>query len=172
MEILIPGLILVALMVYASTKIKKNAAAAFDAEDFAGDGFSVKKPDGFVIPAEPAEGLVFEAYTKDSGSGPTEYLRQVSAEIRSFAGFGIEARRDVIAAEVTKILSEDLQTYSMSRALHIDAEAATDGVPVRLFYVLLSDETKLLELKVTALPEELEEYSARIEEMTKSFSLD
>ena len=32
MELLIPGLILVALMVYASTKIKKAAAAAFEPE--------------------------------------------------------------------------------------------------------------------------------------------
>ena len=48
MEILIPGLILVALMVYVSTKIKKNAVDAFGEETITTDDFVLIKPEGFL----------------------------------------------------------------------------------------------------------------------------
>ena len=48
MEILVPGLILVALMVWLSTRIKRNAAAAFDAERVETEDLIVEKPGGFL----------------------------------------------------------------------------------------------------------------------------
>src|SRR5687767_8261126 len=48
MELLIPGLILVALMVYASTRIKRTAAAAFDRETVDTEDFIIQKPEGFL----------------------------------------------------------------------------------------------------------------------------
>ena len=50
MEILIIGVIVVALMAYASTKIKKSAREAFEVEVFENEGFTITKPEGFIIP--------------------------------------------------------------------------------------------------------------------------
>lgn len=69
MELLIPGLILVALMVYASTRIKRSAAAAFESETIETDEFIIKKPDGFlsVLGGDPK--YAYEAYSRDFGTG-------------------------------------------------------------------------------------------------------
>ena len=76
MEILIPGLILVALMVWASTKIKKKASAAYEDEIVETDTFILEKPEGFISPAYPDEGLEFAAYSKEFGRDRTRDLRQ------------------------------------------------------------------------------------------------
>jgi hypothetical protein len=67
MEILIPGLILVALMVYASTKIKRSAAAAFDAETIETDDYVIQKPGGFLNNLNGDPAYLFESYSKEFG---------------------------------------------------------------------------------------------------------
>lgn len=171
MEILIPGLILVALMIYASTKIKKSAAQAFEAESFAGEGFSLEKPDGFIIPADFDEGLLFEAYTKDSGTQETEMLRQARAEVRRFEGTTIDELRKAVA-DSSEVLSEDTRNYSLSRAVRIEAKAERNGVPLLLFYLIASGGNDAFQLEVTALPENIDEFSERIDILIESFSLD
>ena len=54
-------------MVWASTRIKKTAAAAFEAETVETDDFVIKKSDGFlnVINGDPK--YAFEAYSKEIG---------------------------------------------------------------------------------------------------------
>ena len=59
MEILIPGLILVGLMVWVSTRIKRNAAKAFEREEIETAEFSLTKPEGFLAPVDPADGDTF-----------------------------------------------------------------------------------------------------------------
>jgi len=70
LAILIPGLILVALMVYASTRIKRVAAEAFEAETIETDEFAVEKPDGFlnILNRDPA--LALDAYSREFGVEP------------------------------------------------------------------------------------------------------
>src|SRR5215218_8926411 len=65
MELLIPGLILVAVMAYASTKLKKATARALEAEEIETGEFSISKPAGFINVVSPDDGLLFKAYTKD-----------------------------------------------------------------------------------------------------------
>src|SRR5437867_2652270 len=79
MELLIPGLILVALMVYASTRIKRSAARAFEAEQIAGDGFTLVKPDGFLHRINDDSEYAFEAYSKEFGSGAADDVRAATA---------------------------------------------------------------------------------------------
>ena len=73
MELLIPGLALVALMVWASTRIKRTAADAFAPEVIDTPEFSIKKPEGWLSIAVPT--LPFEAYTKDYAPSPNEEIR-------------------------------------------------------------------------------------------------
>src|SRR5215218_1576466 len=81
MELLIPGLILVALMVYASTRIKKTAAEAFEPETVESDEFIIQKPEGFlnVIGGDPA--YAFEAYSKEYGGEGAQEFRQGTATV-------------------------------------------------------------------------------------------
>jgi len=81
MELLIPGLILVALMVWASTRIKRSAARAFEAEHIEGDGFSLDKPDGFLQKLDDKSEYAFEAYSKDFGRGLAENTRAATAVV-------------------------------------------------------------------------------------------
>src|SRR6185436_16743158 len=76
MEILIPGLALVALMVYVSTRIKRSAAKAFDQEVVETDEFTITKPEGLFIPTDATD-LAFAAYSKDFGTGEAGSVRQV-----------------------------------------------------------------------------------------------
>lgn len=65
MELLIPGLILVALMVYASTRIKRSAARAFEAETVETDEFIIQKAEGFLHNLNGDPKYLFEAYSKE-----------------------------------------------------------------------------------------------------------
>lgn len=82
MEILIPGLLLVALMVYASTRIKRTAAEAFESESIAGDDFIIEKPSGMLTVINGRPDLLFESYSKEYGKGDAGEIRQVRAELR------------------------------------------------------------------------------------------
>src|SRR5258707_9193856 len=90
MELLIPGLILVALMVYASTRIKKTAAAAFEPETIETDTFIIQKPDGFlnVINGDPQ--YSFEAYSKEFGGPGAENFRQGTAHLSVYVGMSTD----------------------------------------------------------------------------------
>ena len=89
MELLIPGLILVAIMVWASTRIKRNAAAAFDAERVETNDFIIEKPEGFLHVLNDTTGLLFRAYSKEFGTVGRTELRQATIEI--------ERRRGIVA---------------------------------------------------------------------------
>src|SRR3954471_8994910 len=82
MELLIPGLILVGLMVYASTRIKRNAAQAFEQETIETADYILTKPAGMlqVINGDPT--LAFEAYSKEIGTVGRKDFRIVTATIR------------------------------------------------------------------------------------------
>src|SRR6187402_2381934 len=99
MELLIPGLILVALMVYASTRIKKTAAQALEPESIDTDVFEIEKPDGFlsVINGDPE--LEFEAYSREWGSDGAESIRQARAEIRILENSNLDAAASKVKSE-------------------------------------------------------------------------
>ena len=81
MELLIPGLALVALMVWASTRIKRTAADAFDVEVVETAEFTIRKPAGWLSIAAPT--LPFEAYTKDYAPPPNEEMRLGTATVET-----------------------------------------------------------------------------------------
>src|SRR5713226_4104201 len=90
MELLIPGLILVALMVYASTRIKKTAAVAFEPETIETDDFIIQKPDGFLNKINRDVQFEFEAYSKEFGGPGAEDFRQGTAHLRVYDGISTD----------------------------------------------------------------------------------
>lgn len=167
MELLIPGLILVALMIYVSTKIKKNAAKAYESEFIETDEFSLTKPAGFLNPLNDVSKFAFEAYSKDFGSEPHQYLRASSIELAAIEGSPPEAVRDEIKNISLKIVSE----RTKENAVFIEAEHELNGAVVDVFYKVLEGRNKVWRLRAFVLPEHKDEFLRRIEEVLESFAL-
>ena len=167
MEILIPGLALVALMVYVSTRIKRSAAKAFDEEVVETEDFTIKKPEGFLIPNE-ANGLAFAAYSKEFGTGDAGSVRQVAAELRIHPGKTPEAVRDTIVAEASKVVSEQ---HLAGGAMILETETTENGVLLETERRLVEKEGRLFEFAVTALSETKEAQQRNIDTLLSSFEV-
>lgn len=165
MELLIPGLVLVALMIYASTRIKKSATKAFEAEQIETAEFSITKPEGLLIPIDDASPYAFEAYSKDFGEEPNERVRQISASVKIFDNTdpGSVARDVKSAAE--RIVSE---SYDDGAAV-IETEELVEEAEVTAVYKIASRDGRAFRLRVQSLREQSEDNRRRIQEMLESF---
>lgn len=170
MELLIPGLILVALMIYASTKIKKSAAQAYKAEFIDGDGFSITKPEGFIYPLNGDSPFSLEAYTKEFGNPPNERLRRASVELRVFKGADVKEVVDIVRSSAVLVVSERKSLENGS--VHVlETEETTDKSDVSAFHKIVDGDTRVFHLRAWVLREHKDEFSGRIEEMLESFTV-
>ncbi|HBR56243.1 MAG TPA: hypothetical protein DEA22_02030 [Blastocatellia bacterium] len=169
MELLIPGLLLVALMVYLSTKIKKKAAKAYEREMFVGKGFSVIKPEGFISPTDIGE-LAFAAYSKEFGSDECENLRRVSAEARIFYG---ETLEDVVHQRLgTSSKTGEAKPFD-NKVRIIEREEEAEGCAYSAIYKFIEGEkTATYELAIKFLPDQKDEFLQKINEMLDTFILE
>lgn len=127
MELLVPGLILVALMVWASTRIKKNAAAAFDAEMVETGDFSIRKPEGFLHVLNDDSGLAFRSYSKAFGKVGIKELRKATIEIEKHADTDIEALRRKREAESAFVEAYDPYIDAGEKAAFMISKYVADG---------------------------------------------
>ena len=169
MEILIAGLILVAFMAYASTRIKRSAAKAFEAETVETEQFVIQKPDGFlnVINGDPQ--FAFEAYSKEFGTGDASAIRMGTATIKiSDAGsdpaVSIKESGTDIASDIKEVIGE--KHYRL-----IEGKRVTKGTEFRVLYKIAESQGKVFVLEITALPEAPDEFSHKIESMLDSFEI-
>ena len=146
MELLIPGLILVALMVWASTRIKRSAAQAFEAEHIDGDGFSLDKPEGFLQQVDNDSENVFQAYSKEFGRGTAEELRAATAA--------------VIKSE-TGTQEDDATTSDV---------LVRDGHEYKVCKKTIASNSHTLTLRIEVLAEQFDDFARRIDEMLTSFA--
>ena len=170
MELLIPGLILVALMVYASTRIKKNAARAFEPEHIETDEFSITKPDGFLNPLNDESGLAFIAYSKEFGKDNADNIRQASAELRVFEDANFEDICEGAKESVTRVVTESVAKIGEATSRVIEAEQDENGIGLIIFYKITERSGKIFQLKISVLPEYKNDYAVRMEEMLESFT--
>ncbi len=166
MELLIPGLILVALMVWASTKIKKRAADAFEAEFIETDTYSLQKPEGFLhVIGDP--GHEFRAYSKEFGEEPNAGVRQATIEIDVFQDNDLAGVRDLIerSAAVTKIRAEGPD------ACELETEETANEIGVDAVYKLVVRDNVVYRLRFAVLREHAEDYLRKMEETLDSFTV-
>lgn len=169
MELVIPGLILVALMVWASTKIKRSAAKAFDAEHVEGDGFAIDKPDGFLNKHYENSEFLFDAYSKDFGTGDTANVRAATAVIYSTD----ESINEAATLEQTRLLGSDRSERFELDGRHciiVTGQEERDGHKFNVSEKLLECGARTVVLKVEALQETSEDLARKIENMILSFS--
>ena len=167
MEILIPGLILVALMIYASTKIKKSAAEAYEPETIETDDFMIHKPAGFltVIGGDPK--FAFESYSKEFGEEGASEFRKATATI---SVFNVGARptnvsgEDEIISDVSKKIGG--QSYRVT-----EAKRTEKNVEFRVFRKSGEKHGRIVRVEVIALKETTDQLLNDIESMLRSFEL-
>lgn len=166
MELLIPGLILVALMVWASTKIKKTAADAFEPELIKTDDYSLQKPEGFlhVIGNEDHE---FMAYSKDYGKGDKIGTRQATIELDVLRGEDLSAVRDSISRSAE---SFDVSVNTPGLSELSTKETANESV-VSAFYKIVAAKDAIFRLRFAVLDEHKDDYLRRIDETFDSFTI-
>ena len=169
MEILIAGLILVAFMAYASTRIKRSAAKAFEAETVETQTFVIKKPDGFlnVINGDPQ--FAFEAYSKEFGTGDASPIRMGTATIKiSDAGsdpaVALKESGTNIASNIKEVIGE--KHYRI-----IEGKRVNKGTDIRVLNKIAESNGKVFVLEIAALPEAPDEFSYKIESMLNSFEI-
>ena len=161
MELLIPGLILVGLMIYASTRIKRNAAKAFEAETIETPDFVIRKADGMlhVLNGDPA--YLFEAYSKDYGKIGSRDLRLATAVVE---------QRNAEAEEVP--LDDVTETTEVIDGHRYHRQVGTivrDGVEHRVWRKSTSIDGQTLRLEVAALPEADADFMSTLDSMVDSF---
>jgi len=168
MEILIPGLILVALMVYVSTRIKRTAADAYEKERVETSDFSVTKPDGFIIIVNNEPNVVFGAYSKEYGLDRADVFRQVAAVVRVYKDEPLEKVRDSILSASSKTIDE---RHLAGGSMIIETETMRDDVVFNNESRLWEKGGSTLEFRVTALSETHEANKKNIDELISSFEV-
>ena len=165
MELLIPGLILVALMVYASTKIKKRAAEAFEPETIENQRYTLQKPEGFLhVIDSPRHD--FEAYSKDYSDDDSS--RRATIEV------------DIIRDTDLKSVRESLRdgpahfdvTEETENVCRIETEEAANENGLKVFYKLVDSRAgAVYRLRFAVMAKHEDEYLDRIEATLDSFTL-
>lgn len=148
MEILIVGVIVVAIMAYVSTKIKKAASEAYEQENVETEYFRLIKPEHFIIPVKDKSEFAFETHTKDYGEDLAENFRQSWAVVREKNG-----------------IEDDAEV--------LESERVEDNVTLKTFSKTLINRSvdKSFELEITLLPDYEEKYADGIKLMLDSFHL-
>jgi len=169
MELLIPGLILVALMVWASTRIKRSAAGAFKAEHVEGDGFALDKPDGFLNKHFDNSEYLFDAYSKDYGTGLAENVRAATAIVFS----SDESINEAASLEQSRLEKSDRSErfeLAGNHCIIVTGQLVRDGHLFNVSEKLLECGGRTIVLKIEALSEAGEELSRKVEQLLLSFS--
>lgn len=169
MELLIPGLILVALMVWVSTKIKKAAAAAYSEETVTTDDFTITKPEGFIIPVNDGSPFLFEARTKEYENVERESIPAASATITANRGDEFDSVCESVRSKVGKVVDDDVHREG-SRVCVVTAEENENGVSYMATYKIIEAGESPLTLHARTLPEQNDELTRKIEAMVRSFS--
>ncbi len=168
MEFLIPGLLLVAVMVYLSTKIKRTAAAAFEAERVETDEFSIDKPEGFLNVLNLAPGLNLDIYSKDFGTEGAVNYRAARVELRIYANRTIKYATTAIKDTVT-VRSEVAAVFDGRRYVVCEAETFENDHNFRELYKLTEKEGRVFELKLRLLGSAEDDLADRADQMFTSF---
>ncbi len=169
--ILIPGLILVGIMVWASTRIKRHAAEAFERESIETSEFSLTKPEGFLSIADPPDGLLFSAYSKEFGRDDAERIRRATAEVRRIPGVGIDKVVKDARTEAAGIISEQTGVIGGSKCATIVVERLEQGIALERHYKIITGPDSIYQLVIDVLPEHRDEMQPKIDELLSSFSL-
>ena len=173
MEILIIGGLFVALMVYVSTKIKRSAAQAFEAEKIETDDFVIEKPDGFLHPLRDPPDYPFEAYSKTYGERSTRNIWRARTRLRISDGSNLKAHVQEIKKGEEKIESkkklDDLPEGQVG--VIVRSTKTDDEVDYKVLRKVIQNKpkNKIYELKTTIMEPYGEEFTEKACDFMRGF---
>ena len=175
MEILIVGGLLVALMVYVSTRIKKSAAQAYEREVVETEDFSLVKPEGFIIPVKENSDFAFEARSKDYGDDETHNISRAKIELNVLSNSDFKVVcRDALQS-VGRITSEEVLTDDSRKqnTCLVKSEKTENEIPFYVFRKIIEScgRQKIYDLKISVLQDYREQYDNKINETINSFQV-
>jgi len=170
MELLIPGLILVALMVYASTRLKKASARAFEREEIDTGDFTLVKPEGFLhlLNGDPA--FAFQAYSKEFGTNGSSETRQATIDIRKITDQTFEKVCESVKQD-GKVLDDKNFHLDEMRACAVEIEHETGEVETVDHYLIIEAPATVFELRAVVLKEHNDDYLRKIDELEESLTI-
>ncbi|NNE68192.1 MAG: hypothetical protein HKN33_16630 [Pyrinomonadaceae bacterium] len=175
MEIIILGVLLVAVMVYVSTKIKRAAARAYEPETVEKEDFRVEKPAGFLYPLNAETEFPYEAYSKTYGERGTRNIWRARTRLRVSDGLNVrkiinEIKRSSETSFSEKVM-DDLPENQIGSIIRTQKEE--NEVEYKLLRKIVGNKktNKTYELRTTLLCPYEEEYVDDICEMMRSFEL-
>jgi hypothetical protein len=167
MEILIIGGVVVALMVWASTRIKRSAAAAYEEEAIETEDYALIKPEGFLAPVEPEDFLAFYAYSKEFGEeGGAEKLRQGLIKLKILAGRSLAENVKEIKKSFDAVLSEE---KADENTFLLRGERSESDVEKIFYHKIVSANEKIYDLEMAVLADYREKYEEKAEKLLASF---
>lgn len=170
LAILIPGLIIVALMVWASTRIKRIAATAFEPETIETDDFVIQKPDGFLNNLNGDPKYVFEAYSKEFGADATD-IRQGRVQLTVIEGTAIEQIVASLSDKGDEIVDDATEVIGSTRYRLIEAKRDENGPDLCVTYKIAEKGSRVFTLETIRLAETSDEFARKIEAFANSFEL-
>ena len=177
MEILIVGVVIVALMANVSTKIKKSAAQAFEREEIETEKFSITKPTGFINPLnDENSAFAFEAHTKDLGTNEARNIWRARATLRVVSGVDFQTVcRDTKDSAGKIILKRFVEDAPDGRKIFLLESEKTEPEDVKIFIfwkiVEGSEPRRIYELQVSVLEDYQDELANATREMITSFAV-
>lgn len=163
MEILIPGIILVALMAWASTRIKRNAAAAFDIETVDGGEFLIVKPEGFLHVLNDDSAMAFRAYSKEFGKVGDRDVRRATIEIQRHTEREIDELKSELEGKAESISTFEPYIDAGERAAFMSSTEIVDGGEYFVSRKLVTRGPDVWESRYSVLSEHQEELSETLE---------
>ncbi len=173
MEIFIIGFSVVALMVYVSTRIKKSAAEAYEAEIIETETFKIYKPEGFIHPLIEDSPFAFEANSKEYGKNDASEFRQARAVINVISGsdFANACERAKKSAGKVKLKQFVKSVPPGQKIFLIEGESEESDVKIITFWKLIENGQHIYQLKIAVLENYVEDFAERINQMTASLTV-
>lgn len=173
MEIFIVGSIIVALMVYASTKIKKVAAEAFEPEMIDAEDFTLVKSEGFLHPYNENSDFAFEAYTKNFGEDKAKKFRVSRATLSVIKDLNFDAVCKNAKKAAGKILSKNFVSDAPEgqNIYLMEGEKIENDIKIHTFYKIVEsrERNKIYEFQIYILESKLEDFREQANEMLETF---
>ncbi|MBL8180588.1 MAG: hypothetical protein JNL64_03140 [Blastocatellia bacterium] len=169
-DVLILGLIIVALMVYASTRIKRISREAFEFERIETDDFVVEKPDGLLNVVAPRAPLLLDGYSRDFGEENASNIRKVQYSLVLRSGVDMAAAFGDIKS-LGNIVSDENIVIDGMKYRDVSVEFTVDSIGYRELYRLCGNADGTFVFKATMLEDAGDELDAAVGKMLASFQV-
>lgn len=165
LSILIPGLLLVAFMAWASTRIKRRASEAFEEETIENDLFTIKKPEGYLHVLNDDSGKAFRGYSRETATVNGKDIKQATIEIEVYRDYSLE--------DLVKTIKQKSESISEKNAYLDGGEKAMSLTAVRIDgegefqdkFKLVTRGNDIIAARTSILTDNLEDHSGKLEAM-------